>query len=143
MWLSIVMAIISYFTTRASGSDKKTAALAAIAGGVGTAYAVSSTEWGKNAASSFDSTLGLSNDPLVTSAAEKQAADALVPGAPKVDTTNPVVGATAWDSIKAFAASGSGLLLAGAAGAAAGSSGLLEKAIPWVAGGLLVYFVLK
>jgi len=57
MWISIILALLSYFTAKKSGASNTKAAVIAGAAGLGTYYVASETEWGR-------STLGSLNDGI-------------------------------------------------------------------------------
>lgn len=58
--LSIIMAIVSYFTAKKkTGASDTQAALVAAAAGAGTYYVATETEWGKSAVASLESGLGI------------------------------------------------------------------------------------
>lgn len=145
MWLTILMSLLSYFaTSRATGGDKQKAALGAIIGGLGTATVVSTTDWGQNAASSFDSALGITSDPLLKQQVQNQT-NAAAAGGTKTSTTTTVPGTSVWDTIKSWTSSGAGLVAAGAAGAVGAWSlaDFLKKWAPWLIGGALVYIAVS
>lgn len=57
MWVSLIMALISFLTAKKSGKSTTQAAAIAAATGLGTYYVATQTEWGK-------STLGALNDSI-------------------------------------------------------------------------------
>lgn len=115
MWVSIVLALISFFlTSRATGGDKKKAALAALGVGAASYYAVSNTEWGKTAAENFNSTLGITSDPAIQGQVDSTAA------AGNLTVANKPAGSTAWDVLKSWGATGTALV-AGAVGVSTGA----------------------
>lgn len=125
MWLTILASLLSYFLTyRATDGDKGKAAAAALVGGMGAAYAVTNTEWGSNAASSFNGALGISTDPLLTAKANDAVTVAQAGGA-KTSVNTPPSGTTAWDVLKSWGASGTAMV----AGTAATGVGLATGGI--------------
>lgn len=141
MWITILIALLSYFgTKRATGGDKKKAAIGALIGGMGSAYAVSSTEWGANKATAFNSALGFTSDPLLQQQVAANTAAAVAGGTP-TSTATTVPGTSVWDTVKSWAGSGAGYLAAGAAGAVAGSA--LPTWLPAAGIALAAYLILK
>lgn len=57
--IAIIMALISFFTSKKAGASDGEAAAIAGAAGLGTYYVGTQTEWGRNAVSNIESWLGL------------------------------------------------------------------------------------
>lgn len=180
-WLTIIMALISFFATKkATGGDNTRALAAAGIAGLGTYYVSHETEWGKSTLGQFDGVVTTPTvGPVIGSAtplnadgtaATKNAdgsytvtnADgttstvqglpgSTIGGTPAITNGGVTVptssGATTsstsglWDTLKSWGATGTATVI-GTAGVATGTINW-KQVLPWVAGGLLLFTVLK
>lgn len=125
MWLTLFMMVVSYFTQDTSTPAKKRRALlnSALIGGA-TAYATTSTDWGKSLNADFNDLFGLDSSWTGFSADATAAADGQVATGAKLPTgaTGTAVAAgtaAAASSGSVFSSIPSWLLTAGAGAAAA------------------------
>lgn len=125
MWLMLFMMVVSYFTQDTSTPEKKRRALlnSALIGGA-TAYATTSTDWGKSLNADFNSAFGLDSSWTGFSADATAAADGQIATGTKTETaaagTAVAAGAaTAASSGSVFSSVPPWLLTAGAGAAAA------------------------
>jgi hypothetical protein len=77
--VSIVLALISFFTARRKGASDTTAALAGIGAGAGAYYVTTQTEWGKDVVSAIDNTWINLTSPSGTPLKNKDGTDAKAP----------------------------------------------------------------
>lgn len=142
-WLSIIMALLAFFTTKKSGASSTTAALAAGLAGAGTYYVTHETDWGKANLGSLDGVVTPTGVPMVDKVTGLPVTDSAT-GEP-VRTNVPVSGSTttsaggtgAFDVLKSWGATGTAAVI-GTTAIATSSS--LQKYIPLllIGGGLFL-----
>lgn len=138
-WLSIIMALLSFFTAKRGGASNTKAALAAGLVGAGTYYVTHETDWGKANLGQFDGVITPGDVPVLDSN-----------GQPVTDsqgntlTTGGNAGGTSiGDVLKGWGATGTAAVI-GAGAAATGSGIFASKNLPWlIGGGALLLFMMK
>lgn len=139
-WLSILMALLTFFGSKKSGASNTQAAIAAGLVGAGTYYVSHETDWGKSNLGSLDGVASATAGAATVKNAD--GTDKIGPNG--VALTTPVsssgVGSSVADVLKSWGGAGTATVLG--AGAVATSSNL-QKYIPWVLGAGLLFLVLK
>lgn len=138
-WLSIIMALLTFFTSKRNGASSTKAALMAGLVGAGTYYVTHETDWGKANLGQFDGVPKPSTVPLLKP-----------DGSPVLDAdgqpvNSPSSGSTSGfsDVLKSWGATGTAAVL-GAGAAATGTGIFSSKNLPWlIAGGALIIFIMK
>lgn len=126
-WLTIIMALLSFFATKASGGSNTKALVAAGLAGAGTYYTTHNTDWGKANLGKFDGVtpVGTGADVVATN------------GQPVTDlagnTVKQVVDGT-FDTLKSWGGTGTAAVI-GTAALAGGAFGSAQKWLPWLVGG--------
>lgn len=151
MWLSALIALITYLLSPKGNSAERRQALlnAGLAGG-GTYLATQYTDWGKDLSSSFDSAIGVAEKPAIPASGSIAASGATLDANGNVITTpvagavgavnkTPAAGGSLWSTISSWGP-GVTALAAGTAGAVLGS-GISVGTVAIV--GVLAYFVLR
>lgn len=135
-WLSIIMALISFFATKKKdGSNTGTALAAAAVAGLGTYYVTHETEWGQANLGQFD---GVVTAPVLPAGTTTTTSGGvIVPVAPG-GTTGSDSGL--WSTVKEWGPVATTAVVGTAAAAATGS---LEKYLPWIVGGLALLLLAK
>jgi hypothetical protein len=147
-WLSIIMAIISFFITRkGDGKNNVRAVLAGAAVGLGTYYVTHDTEWGSanlgwldGVVTPPDGATAAATSTLSAVGTDSTGKSIVVPVAPIIPGATNTTG-TLWDNVAKL-----GPVVPAIAGVAAGaaiSSGGLSSMLPWILAGLGIYLVLK
>lgn len=132
-WLSILMALISFFTAKKSGASNGTAAAIAGVAGLGTYAVTHYTDWGVENLGALDGVAP--QDGSDVTEAVTTVSGVKVPAPTTYGTVGSVIG-TATNAI----APAMPALVAGAATAAAGS--LVSDDVPWwlwAIGGLMIF----
>lgn len=151
-WLSIILAVLSFLTTKkATGSTAAAVAAGALAG-VGTYYVTHETDWGRTNLGSLDGvteTAALLNDDG-TPVLDAQGNAISIPAGSKVeknvDGTVKVVGGVpsvtngVTDVLKSWGATGTAAVI-GTTAVATSSS--LSKYLPWILGGAALFLLKK
>lgn len=144
--ISLIMALISYLTTKRGDSRNNGKALAAAAvAGLGTNYLLSNTEWGQ------DSVAWLNSNIADLDGVVSNSNDSVDPTTGKVTTTTTNGGVTTtvpstgketnlWDTLSNWGATGTATVIGTTA--VATDSGL-RKYLPWLAIGLVGILILK
>lgn len=133
MLAAIILALLSYFTSKKSGASDKTAMLTAAGVGAGTYYVATQTEWGKENLDWFESPADtggkVTSSPVTTTGGEPVKN-------PDGSVIGTIVGGTA-DVLKEWGGTGTAAVIG--AGTLAVSSEW-RKYIPWliVGGGILL-----
>lgn len=142
-WLSIIMALLSFFTSQKSngGNTARSAAVGAIAG-LGTYYVTHNTEWGSTNLGQFD---GVVTPPTVApDGSTVGGAPAVSANGVSVPTSAPATaGSTSglWSTLSSWGPTGTAAVL-GVAGAATGVFSF-EKMLPWIIGGVTLFLLAK
>lgn len=156
MWLSLLMAVLAFITSKASGaSDKKALAIAAGVGGA-TYLATEYTDWGRDLSRDFDQALGLQSTdktPPRSVTTEKEVVTGYNPDGTPIFSKVPVVatqgaqtkpqggfwsGLTGlWDTLSP------GAQIAVGAGVGVGAGSFLSKYGLLIALGIGAYVILK
>lgn len=135
MWASLIIALLSFFITKKSGSSDTSAMVTAGLAGAGSYYVATETEWGQENLSWFEDS---TESPTTSATAELDSE-----GNPVKDSNGNVVykmiDGTA-DVLKSWGGTGTAAVV-GTTALAANSS--LQKYLPWVLLGLGVYMVVK
>lgn len=138
-WLSIIMALLTFFTTKKSGASNTTAALAAGLVGAGTYYTTHETEWGKKNLGALDG-VNLSagvKPPTTVPVADNATGGGVVLPSDKSGSSTGV-----FDVLKTWGATGTAAVIG--TGAAATGSGVFDnKYVVWGVIGLAALFILK
>lgn len=138
-WLSIIMALLTFFTTKKSGASNTTAALAAGLVGAGTYYTTHETEWGKTNLGALDGVnlnAGV-KPPTTVPVADNATGSGVVLPSDKSGSSTGV-----FDVLKTWGATGTATVIG--AGAAATGSGVFDnKYVVWGVIGLAALFILK
>lgn len=140
-WLTILMALLSFFASKESGaSNTKALALAGLAG-AGTYAVTHNTDWGAANLGSLDGVTSTTSAATVLVGAD---------GQPVLDSHgNPVpapsiitgLGSNVADTLKSWGGVGTAAVVGTAA---ASSSGLFSSAnLPWIAGGVALFLLIK
>lgn len=145
--ISVIMAIIGAFLSKKNGAEDGEAALVGAAAGLGSYYVMTETEWGK-------ALIGQTDTEWVDSG--KIDADGKKIYVPKDSTVNTDANgnvvvksdgswwnggsSTVADVLKDWGPAGTAAVI-GTTGVAA--SGDIDKYLPWIIGGLVVFMVLK
>lgn len=140
--LAIVMALISYFATKEkTGASNTQAAMAAAAAGLGTYYVASETEWGQGVVDSLSGWTGLPNTRTdqTTTVVGPNGESTKVPTATG-STAKPNTGTNAWDVLESWGPTATAATV-GATGLAI--SGGLDKWLPWIAGAVAIFLLVK
>lgn len=151
---SIILALISYFTSKKSGASSAQAAMAGVAAGVGTYYVATETEWGKSMfATTNDSSWVVAKDANGKTITDDQGRTVYVPAGETaiVDTNGKVqvqadgtwftkTLATTADVLKSWGGAGTAAVVGTAA--VAGSDNF-KKYLPWLLIGGAVILLTK
>lgn len=133
MWLSLLMALITFLLSDDGTKEgRRKALLAAGVVGLGTAYVTSQTEWGQEINGSFNETFGLDDTWTGFESGTEGS-----PSSPTTGVTVPTTGGGGgvFSKVPPWV----GAAGAGAAGVVIGSK--LPSWVWWVGGGLLAYLV--
>lgn len=144
-WLSIIMALLAFFTSKKNGASSTKAALVAGLAGAGSYYVTHETDWGRANLGSLDgvasSSAGLGSPVAKDGAAVKDPSTGrdLVSatdrsGASKADGTG------VFDVLKSWGATGTATVLGTAAVATKPG---LQKYVPWIIAAGVALLVLK
>lgn len=136
MWAAIIMMLLSYFLSKKSGASDKQAMLTAAGVGAGTYYVATQTEWGQENLNWFESDAD-SGGTATTTPTQDSAGNTV--RTPSGSVVTEVVGSTA-DVLKSWGGTGTAAVIGTAAMA---SSSSLQKYLPWIAGGILIYLLVK
>lgn len=141
-WLSIIMAIISALASLKKNPDKKGQAVAAAAlGGLGTYYVTHETEWGRDLLGDWD---GVVVQPAADAKDPEQVTlpDGSSVGKTVVNVPSASTGQTTglWDTLKSWGPTGTAAVIGTTA---VTTSSSFSKYLPWLAGGLVLFLVLK
>lgn len=133
-WLTIILALLSFFASKASGASNTKALLTAGLAGAGSYYVTHKTDWGKAKLGALDGV-----DTAGTGAALVN-----TNGDPVVDANGgvvkQVVGGT-FDTLKSWGGTGTAAVVGTAAAA---SSGLFSSSnLPWFIGAGVLLFLVK
>lgn len=131
MWLSLLIALLTYFLSpNDTAAERRSALLKAGAAGAVTYGVTEYTDWGQANLGPLDDSIGaIFTPPADPNADPSDQKTATVPGIG--------AGGGVWDSIKNIGAPA----LAGVAGLAVGSS--LSTYLPWILGGLALFLITK
>lgn len=127
MWLSIILALISFFTAKKSGASNTQALLTAGLVGGGTYWAQNNTEWGAGTLGQLNAAITEQLGPVPFMS------DDVTDGAVAVDAAgNPLKRSTnIMDVLRSWGASGTAAVI----GTTAVATGGLEKFLPFIIGG--------
>lgn len=140
MWLTLIMALISYFMSAKSGNSKGRSAAIAATVGMGTYFATQNSETLASANESINN-LFSSNSPASSSANEGVARDGVLVGAgATAGSAVSSLGSSAADVLKSWGPVGTAGVIVGTGAA---SSMDWDKWLPWLAAGLGAYLLLK
>lgn len=140
-WLTIIMALLSFFASKQSGaSNTKALAMAGLAG-AGTYAVTHNTDWGAANLGSLDGVtsttsaatvlVGSDGQPVLDAAGNPVPAPSLITG----------LGSTVADTLKSWGGVGTAAVVGTVA---ASSSGLFSSAnLPWIIGGVALVFLMK
>lgn len=135
MWAALIIALLSFFVSKKSGSSDTNAMITAGLAGAGSYYVATETEWGQENLNWFED----STEPPTTSTTAALDSE----GNPVKDSNGNVVykmiDGTA-DVLKSWGGTGTAAVV-GTTALAANSS--LKEYLPWVLLGLGVYMVVK
>lgn len=135
MWAALIIALLSFFVSKKSGSSDTNAMITAGLAGAGSYYVATETEWGQENLNWFED----STEPPTTSTTAALDSE----GNPVKDSNGNVVykmiDGTA-DVLKSWGGTGTAAVV-GTTALATDSS--LKKYLPWVLLGLGVYMVVK
>lgn len=127
-WLTILMMLISYFTSsRDTPEQRRKAALTAAVVGGATYYATHETDWGRENLGQFDGVAQPTRLPDGT-LDPSAIAGASAPGA---SATSPPTGTTGWDVLKGWGPGGTAAVVGGGIVAATTD---WSKLLPWALG---------
>lgn len=141
MWASLIIALLSFFMMKKSGSSDTSAMVTAGLAGAGSYYVATETEWGQENLSWFED----STESQTTSTTPTKSTTPVLDseGNPVKDSDGNVIykmiDGTA-DVLKSWGGTGTAAVV-GTTALAANSS--LQKYLPWVLLGLGVYMVVK
>lgn len=138
-WLSIIMAVLTFFLSGGMKKEKRgTAALAAIGVGAGTYYVTHNTDWGQENLGQWDG---------VDVTVNEDGSSTIGTGPKNPDVKVPAGGASGdsgasgfWNTIGGWLRSPAGQVTTGAAGASALG---MPKWLVWGGIGLAAYLILK
>lgn len=136
-WLSIIMALLSFFISKKSGASNTKAAITAGLVGAGTYYVSHETDWGRANLGDLDGVV-TDGDNVVIDAGDTPVTDA--DGKPIVTGGN-AGGTSFMDVIRGWGATGTATVI-GAGAAATGSGIFSAKNAPWLIGGALLLLVI-
>lgn len=150
--VSIVVALIGFFSAKKAGATSAQAGLVAAAAGAGSYYVATQTDWGKSFFGDADKKM----IPLMKDGVEVKDSNGnkvMVPegSTVAVDGNNMTVTSPSGDVWKSTLDAAGGVLKSwGGTGTAAvigagavASSSSLQKYLPWVIGGVVAFMVLK
>lgn len=150
MWLTIIMAVLGFILSKASGASTKKALGAAALVGAGTYLAVENTTWGANASRDVDAFLGVGDKPAgaVGAPAGRVQIGTDEQGNAIYAAGNGSAGATGQTGIGSGLAGLWGTLgpvgqAAVGVGAGVGTASVLDKYGIWILGGVGAYLILK
>lgn len=139
-WLSILMALITFFTSKRSGASNTKAALLAGLAGAGTYYVSHETDWGKANLGPLDGVV-LPGTEIAVGADGQPLKDAN--GSNVLVGSNPNGTGTVTDVLKSWGATGTATVI-GTTAAATGSGLFSSKNAPWlIAGAVALIVILK
>jgi hypothetical protein len=134
-WLTIIMALISYFSQKKSGASNTKALLTAGLVGAGTYYVTHETDWGQANLGQFDGVPNPGATP-VTDAGGTPLQDAN--GLQVLGGLGTTAIKTTGDVLKSWGGTGTAAVV----GTVALANGSLSKYIPWIIGGVAAFFLL-
>lgn len=136
-WLSIIMALLSFFVSKKSGASNTKAAITAGLVGAGTYYVSHETDWGRANLGDLDGVVP-DGDGVVIGTGNAPVTDA--DGKPIVTGGN--AGGTSFtDILRGWGATGTAAVI-GAGAAATGSGVFSSKNLPWLIGGAVLLLVI-
>lgn len=161
MWVSLIIALVSFFLSKKSGASTGQSAAIAAASGLGTYYVATETDWGKRTLGSVDAKIdGWINPTTKETIASSDVQPLTENGQPVLDAdgaqvyeqkSKPAVKNSDGSWFGALVSSAGGVLkswggvgtaaVIGAGSVASGSS--LQKWMPWLLGGLGVYLLVR
>lgn len=144
MWLSIILALISYFSTKKSGGSNTEALTAAALVGGGSYYVANNTAWGQKNLAAFDNYVspGSVGVPVVDKAGNPVIDPAT--GQPMVSYSSTQAGTGIGDVLKSWGGAGTATVIGTTAAATNGDfMSTLMKNLPLVIGAGLLLVVLK
>jgi len=140
-WLSILLALLTFFTSKASGASNTKALVTAGLAGAGSYYVTHETDWGKANLGQLDGVIitdASANSPIVDSNGNPvldESGTTMV--APIIDG----VGSNITDVLKSWGGAGTAAVIGTTAAA---SNGLFSSAnLPWLLGGIALLLVMK
>lgn len=154
MWLSLLITLLSFIASKASGSSTKKALGHALVAGAATHLVTTQTEWGQDLSRSFDNFIGVSNEDETTVRPTPETEDVVVGrdgDGNDIIETRPIfkpVGGNSNGSITGSLVdvwngmSPAGKALTGGAAVYTASS-FLKKYGLWILGGVGAYLLLK
>lgn len=136
-WVSIIVALLSFFLSKRSGASNTKAALIAGLAGAGSYYVTHNTDWGQASLVDLDGV-----PPEGGSVAD-------VDGNPAVgDNGKPIVtggnsnGTSFWDVLGRWGATGTAAVI-GTTGAVTGTGIFSNKYVPWILGGVALVLLTR
>lgn len=135
-WLTIIMALLSFFASKKSGASNTKAALTAGLVGAGTYFVSHETDWGRTNLGALDGVdLGAAGSAVVT-----PGGNATDGSAPTTTTQTPSTGI--FDVLRSWGATGTAAVI-GTGAAATGSGVFSNKYVVWGLLGLGAFLILR
>lgn len=131
-WLTIILALVSFFMSKKSGASNTKAALTAGLVGAGSYYVTHETDWGKANLGQFDGVV-IDGDEVVKDKDGNVVKDTA--GNP-IKTGAGTAGTSLMDVLKGWGATGTAAVIGTTA--AAGGGLFSSKNLPWLIGGAAV-----
>lgn len=154
--IAVVLALISYFTTKKSGATTAQAAAVGAAAGLGTYYVATQTDWGKAFFTDTSRDWVLAKDAQGNVIKDEYGTDVYVPAGETAvlgaDGKIKVAADGTWftktlDStaavLKSWGGAGTAAVIGTAAAAGSGAFSGLKTYMPWIIGGVLIFALVK
>lgn len=139
MWISIILALISFFTSKKSGASNSEALTNAALVGGGTYYVATQTAWGQKNLGLFDTPAGTGTGGTPVLDKSGQAVIDPATGLPMVSYANTQSGTGAADVLKSWGGTGTAAVIGTAAVATNGDlMSSISKYLPIIIGAVAV-----